>query len=118
MNQPLKTVPQLLRDCLRLINHVAGKGSIKGQKLRTIVAGEFRKNAKVTSEEDIIALKGNAVRALSNYLMLESLSKDKGFKDKAASYNDRSLKSAEEEVATEKIMEAEYEEVKRSMEKK
>ncbi len=41
-----RTSTQLYRDCLRLVAHVAGR-SKKGDALRAIVRGEFRKNAKV-----------------------------------------------------------------------
>ncbi len=41
-----RTSSQLYRDCLRLVNHVAGR-SRKGQALRAIVRGEFKKNAEV-----------------------------------------------------------------------
>ena len=74
---PIRTTPELFRDCLRLVNHVAGgRTSAKGAALRKIVASEFRKNAEVKDEQVIEALRGNAVRALCNYLMLQSLGKD------------------------------------------
>jgi len=66
---PTRTVGQLFRDCLRLVNHVSGR-SAKGQNLRRIVGGEFRKNMKEEDPGRIDALKGNAMRALSNYLMV------------------------------------------------
>ena len=75
--QPLKSVPALFRDCLRLVNHVAGKNGAKSVNIKKIVGGEFRKNMQVTDAATIDALRGNAVRALSNYLMLSSMSKDK-----------------------------------------
>jgi hypothetical protein len=40
------------------------------------VGTEFRKNAHVKDEQVVEQLRGNAVRALSNYLMLESMAKD------------------------------------------
>jgi hypothetical protein len=107
MNQPLKTVPQLFRDCLRLVNHVAGKDSAKSINIRKIVGGEFRKNKDEKNADVIDGLRGNAVRALSNYLMLSSLSKDKSFKAGASAFNDRQLKSAKEEM----LQEAEFEEM-------
>jgi len=87
-----RTAPQLLRDCLRLVNHIAGK-SRKGAQLRRIVGGEFRKHAKEADEEKIANLKSNAIRALANYLMIESSSKDARFKEKAASYSSREAQS-------------------------
>lgn len=95
-----RTSTQLYRDCLRLVNHVAGK-SKKGYQLRRIVGGEFRKNAKVTDSDQITLLKTNAIRALANYLMIESTSRDVRFKDKAAEYTAReasSLQTTQEPV--------------------
>jgi hypothetical protein len=84
-----------------LVNHIAGK-SKKGEQLRRIVGGEFRRNSKVEDAEKVSQLKSNAIRALANYLMLESASKDSRFKDKAASYSNREANSissrAEDEV--------------------
>ena len=59
-----KPVHALYRDCLRVIRLNAGSGSPKAEKLRTIVANEFRKNAEVKDPEKLEALKFNAVRAL------------------------------------------------------
>ncbi|CAN0051491.1 unnamed protein product [Heterosigma akashiwo] len=80
MMQPLgggiqRTTIQLYRDCMRLVQHIAGK-SKKGDNIRRIVGGEFRKNKDEKDEAKIEALKANAVRALSNYLVLESGMKD------------------------------------------
>jgi hypothetical protein len=104
---PTRTVGQLFRDCLRLVNHVSGK-SVKGANLRRIVGEEFRKNAKVKDPEHVDRLKGNAIRALSNYLMLTSLSKDNKFKEKAGAYNERTLKGVAAEEQAEQKMEQEY----------
>ena len=104
---PTRSVGQLYRDCLRLVNHIAGKSS-KGANLKKIVVSEFRRNAGLKEQDQIDATKGNAMRALSNYLMLQSLSKDKNFKDKASSYNQRELQTAEQEKAKEDKMEQEY----------
>jgi len=81
----VRSSPQLFRDCLRLVNHIAGK-SKKGTQLTQIVRGEFRRNAKETDPARIESLKSNAIRALANYLMIESSSRDERFKDRAASY--------------------------------
>lgn len=79
---------QLLRDCLRLVNHVAGKSN-KGKALRTIVKTEFKKNSSVTDPEKILSLKSNAVRALANYLMIESANKDERFRKVASDFNQK-----------------------------
>lgn len=84
----VRTSPQLFRDCLRLIQHVAGK-SKKAQQLRLIVGKEFRRNASVSEPEKIEALKSNAIRALANYLMMESSNKDDKLKNRAAAYVSR-----------------------------
>ena len=68
-----KPVHALYRDCLRVVRLNAGANSPKAMKLRAIVAGEFRKNANVKDPEKVEALKFNAVRALSNYLVYESM---------------------------------------------
>jgi hypothetical protein len=70
-----RTSPQLFRDCLRLVNHIAGK-SKKGVLLRKIVKSEFMKNSKIEDPVRIENLKSNAIRGLANYLMIESASKD------------------------------------------
>ena len=88
----LRTTAQLFRDCLRLVNHIAGK-SRKGDQLRKIVGGEFRKNSKVEDEERISQLKSNAIRALANYLMIESSTKDLRFRDKTAAFSTREAKN-------------------------
>lgn len=80
-----RTSKQLYRDCLRLINHIAGK-STKAQKLTKIVGGEFRKNAMVKDENQVAALKANAIRGLSNYLMMEASAKDEKFQGVSAEF--------------------------------
>jgi hypothetical protein len=90
---PIRTTTELFRDCLRLVNHVAGWHSKKGATLRKIVASEFRKNAAVEDEQKIEALRGNAVRALSNYLMLQSLGKDDNLSKIAKNFKDNEAKS-------------------------
>ena len=71
----------LYRDCLRLIDHVAGK-SAKGIKVRNIVRQEFKKNAEVKDPQAVEVLKSHAIRGLANFLMLESANKDLKFKNK------------------------------------
>lgn len=86
---------ELYRDCLRLSKHIAGN-SRKGDQIRKIVASEFRKNAKVTDEDTISSLKANAVRGLSNYLMMEASRKDKRFQDVSTEFNSRESDSIKE----------------------
>ena len=80
-----RKTPQLYRDCLRLVQHIAGK-SAKGNQLRLIVRNEFKKNAHVEDPQVVENLKCNAIRGLSNYLMLQSFNKDSKLKSKAAAF--------------------------------
>ena len=72
-----KTSAQLFRDCLRLISHISGKTSKKTLNIKRIVKAEFRKNGWEKDTSRVDALKSNAIRGLANYLMLESMQKDK-----------------------------------------
>jgi hypothetical protein len=85
---PTRSTAELYRDCLRLVNHIAGL-SAKGASLRRIVQVEFRKNAHVKDEKVVEQLRGNAVRALSNYLVLESMSKDDALNKVAKNFSQR-----------------------------
>ncbi|DAZ97218.1 TPA: hypothetical protein N0F65_003849 [Lagenidium giganteum] len=78
--QMTRTSIQLYRDCLRLAKHIGGK-SKKGIAIRTLVRREFEKGRDETDPEKIEALKANAVRGLSNYLVLANSSKDKNLRD-------------------------------------
>jgi hypothetical protein len=82
----IRSSSQLYRDCLRLIYHMAGIRSKKAQQLRIIVRNEFRKNAAVAEQDKIDALKANAVRALANYLMLESSTKDPRLMNRSSAF--------------------------------
>lgn len=64
--------------------------------MRLLVRGEFRKNADVTDPQVIDQLKGNATRALSNYLMLESVSQDKRLKEKSNIFIEAEREKAKE----------------------
>ena len=87
-----KSTPQIFRDCLRLIKHISGK-SKKSEAITRIVRNEFRKNAKVEDEQVVEKLKSNAIRGLSNYLMMESSAKDERFQKHATSYIKREADS-------------------------
>ena len=71
-----RTTLQLFRDCLRTAHHIGGD-SAKGRALKQVVKDGFRKHASVTDSEEIAKLKADAVRALSNYLVMKSLNKTK-----------------------------------------
>mmetsp|Transcript_8860 Transcript_8860/g.15607 ORF Transcript_8860/g.15607 Transcript_8860/m.15607 type:complete len:94 (+) Transcript_8860:201-482(+) len=91
MSASSKSVPQLYRDSLRLIRHIAGN-SPKAQNLRQVVGQEFRRSADETDENKIEALKYNAVRALSNYLLYEAAAKDEQMQRKIKNWESRQLK--------------------------
>ena len=71
-----RTTLQLFRDCLRTAHHIGGD-SAKGRALKQVVKEGFRKHAGVTDAAEIAKLKADAVRALSNYLVMKSLNKSK-----------------------------------------
>ncbi|CAI5726479.1 unnamed protein product [Peronospora farinosa] len=79
-NQISRTTIQLYRDSLRLAKHIGGN-SKKGQAIKELVRREFEKGRKETDPEKIEALKANAIRGLSNYLMLANSSKDQRLHD-------------------------------------
>lgn len=91
-----KTTPQIYRDCLRLIKHIAGR-SKKSDALKSIVRNEFKKNAAVKDEATIERLKSNAVRGLSNYLMMESSTKDARFQQQSKAFVQREVDSIKSE---------------------
>lgn len=51
-----KSVPQVYRDCLRLIDHIGGQ-SRKAEQMRKLVANEFRAHAEEKDETKIESLK-------------------------------------------------------------
>lgn len=59
------------------MRHIAPGNSPKGIALRNMVKGEFAKNKAVKDAAQIEVLKAGAIRALSNYMLYESGSKDK-----------------------------------------
>jgi hypothetical protein len=87
-----KSTPQIYRDCLRLIKHIAGN-SKKAAALQQVVRIEFKRNAAVADEATVEKLKSNAVRGLSNYLMMESSSKDERFQKRATAFVKREVES-------------------------
>jgi hypothetical protein len=87
-----RTTPQLYRDCLRLVEHIAGR-SKKGQALKSLIRTEFRKNLQLTDLVVVENLKSNAIRGLANYLMMESANKDQRLKSVAAEFAARTAAS-------------------------
>ncbi|CAB9516258.1 expressed unknown protein [Seminavis robusta] len=91
-----KTSLQLYRDCLRLVRYVAPGESKKAVALRSIVRNEFAKNREVQEEQQLQALRANAIRALSNYLLFQNASSDPKVKQAVQSFHDRHVSSARE----------------------
>lgn len=100
-----RTSIELYRDLLRLIHHIAPGSSPKSLALRTLVRSEFDKSKSLSpsSPSDAVqieALKANAVRALSNYMLYEGGIQDKrkGGKLGAAmdTYHERSLEGIQQ----------------------
>eukprot|EP01031_Cornospumella_fuschlensis_P029810 gene29810-35991_t len=90
-----RSTPQLYRDCLRLVKHIAGR-SQKGENIRRVLRHEFRKNATLDDPAKVEQLKSNAVRGLANYLMIESASKDARLGKQANIFAEKEIKEANE----------------------
>ena len=75
-----RTTVQLYRDCLRVAKHIGGD-SAKGVQLRGVARSAFKRNAGETDPEKIKALRADAVRALSNYLVMQTLKTKKDHKN-------------------------------------
>jgi Complex 1 protein (LYR family) len=82
---------QLYRDCLRLIKHVAPGHSRKAMALRQTVRMEFDKHREETNPQLVEYQKANAIRALSNYMLFESGSKDVRVKKAMEEYHTSSV---------------------------
>jgi hypothetical protein len=94
----INSTPQLYRDCLRLVRHVApGRTSPKSTALRLTVKQQFEKYRTTENELEIHAAKANAVRALSNYMLQQAAPKDPKVKAAMKDFHGRSVKQAKEE---------------------
>ena len=80
-----KTTAQLYRDCLRLAHHI-GSNSAKGRMIKAGIRRSFKANKDVKDHEEIEKLKGDAIRALANYVLAESSIKDGRLKDSMAKF--------------------------------
>lgn len=65
--------------------------------LRRTVRSEFRKHAAETDKDKVTALKANAVRALSNYLLAVSAPKDAQLSQSAKDFHGRSVNQAQQQ---------------------
>jgi hypothetical protein len=61
---------------LRLVRHIAPGHSAKSQALRTTIRTQFAIGRQETDPVQIQILQANAIRALSNYMLYETGSKD------------------------------------------
>ena len=86
-----RTSLELYRDCLRLVRHIAPGESPKALALRSTVRQQFKQHMNETNEAQIEALKANAVRGLSNYMLFQSAKKDDQLK-KAMADQETSVK--------------------------
>lgn len=66
---PNKSTLEIFRDCLRLIPKMVHEPN-KVRAVRALVKKEFHKNRLETDPEKIEALRFNAIRGISNYLLL------------------------------------------------
>lgn len=57
-----------------MAQHIGGR-SPKGMQLRAIARSSFKQHRDETDEARIAQLKADAIRALSNYLVMKSLDK-------------------------------------------
>ena len=67
---------KLYRDCLRLVRHVAPGYSPKAVALKQMVRSQFQANRHEKNATKVEALKADAVRALSNYMLYQSAQQD------------------------------------------
>lgn len=60
-----KTVPQVYRDCLRLIEHIGGR-SRKAEQMRALVQRQFRAHAQERDDKKIEELKKKSAEHATN----------------------------------------------------
>jgi hypothetical protein len=80
-----------------LIDHVSPGQSPKSIALRRTVKTEFSKHHDETDPHRIDELKGNAVRALSNYLIATSAPKDPKLSSAMKDFHGRSVEKAKKQ---------------------
>ena len=85
---------QLYRDCLRLIRHVAPSGSTKNAAVKQIVKAEFSRHRDETDPDRLEALRANAIRALSNYMLATQAPNDPKVAAAAKDFHGRSVQQA------------------------
>lgn len=86
-----------------MIQHIApGETSPKGKALRTTVKVEFRRNKSLVDELQIENAKAAAIRALSNYMLATSASKDPKVASAMKDFHNRSVEVAKDHQNTTK----------------
>eukprot|EP01138_Halocafeteria_seosinensis_P012333 gb/GECG01012602.1/.p1 GENE.gb/GECG01012602.1/~~gb/GECG01012602.1/.p1 ORF type:complete len:202 (+),score=48.07 gb/GECG01012602.1/:1-606(+) len=111
----MKTTKQVYRDCLRLIQHMAGN-SPKADVLRNVVRTQFKQNMNETNEAAIQQLKGRAERVLSQYLFYEQSTRDPRFKDHLQQQAEQQMLNQNPEIAqNEELYEQEKKRIKHQM---
>ena len=91
-----RTSLQLYRDCLRLIRHVAPPGSTKNAAVKKVVKAEFSRHLDETNPDRLEALKANAIRALSNYMLATQAPNDPKVAAAAKDFHGRSVHQAQQ----------------------
>lgn len=84
---------------MRLVNHIAPGGTPKSMAMKAMVRSEFLKNKDEKDETRIEVQKAAAIRALANYMLYESGSKDAKLGKAMKQYHDSSVKSAKNHQA-------------------
>jgi len=79
-------VTKLYRDLFRLAYHIGGL-SRKGDNIRAGIRAQFRNNAHVDDQEEILVLKQRAVTALQNYLLYDSACNDPKLREAMTQYD-------------------------------
>lgn len=70
------TITKIYRDWLRVARLVGGN-SAKGDNMRLMIRSEFKKNKFLTERNEIEEKKNQAIKGLSNYMILqEKLKRD------------------------------------------
>eukprot|EP01017_Pseudomicrothorax_dubius_P005298 TRINITY_DN11305_c0_g1_i1.p1 TRINITY_DN11305_c0_g1~~TRINITY_DN11305_c0_g1_i1.p1 ORF type:complete len:121 (+),score=30.76 TRINITY_DN11305_c0_g1_i1:67-429(+) len=77
---PRKGTKEIFRDCLKLVPKMI-ENKEKVAATRLLIVREFRKNKDIADETTVEALRMNAIRGISNYLVFTA--KDEYMKNKS-----------------------------------
>lgn len=92
-----KTTIQIYRDCLRLAHFVGGgSNSPKGRSIKENIRSSFKKNKGATNPAEIEVMRGHAIRALANYLMLNQGIRDERMKKSLDNFSNKEADSVKE----------------------